>query len=436
MEKTAETANDPTRAQAVLDALDDVLPEVDGLYQDLHRHPELSLQEQRTAGKAAERFRRAGFDVTEGVGGTGVVALLRNGDGPVVMLRADMDALPVQEQTGLDYASEVTATDNNGATVPVMHACGHDAHTSCMTGAAALLARGREHWRGTVMIIAQPAEEIFAGAPAMVRDGLYTRFPRPDVILGQHILPFPATTVAHRAGPTMAAALTLGVTVYGQGGHGSMPQATIDPVVIAAHIVTRLQTIVAREIAPAEHAVVTVGKLQAGTRGNVIADEARMEINVRSFNDRVQAHVMEAIKRIVRAEAEAGRSPREPDFEVLTETIVTDNDAVTVDRARAAHTSYFGGERVIDMPKVSGSEDFPQFGNAAVGGFEGPDIPYAYWGVGTVGSEAWEQASGETLEDKFTSLPVNHSPFFAPERESTLRTSVEAMTVGALSFLA
>lgn len=422
-------------AQSVLEPLQALIPDLESLYRDLHAHPELSLQETRTAAEAARQLREAGCEVTEGIGGTGVAGVIENGPGPVVMLRADMDALPVEERTGLPYASQATGRNGKGETVPVMHACGHDAHVTCLVGTARLMARSRNAWKGTLLLVVQPAEEIFEGANAMVEDGLFTRFPRPEVILGQHVLPFPAGMVGHRAGPTMAAAVTLGVTVHGKGGHGSMPHSTVDPVVIAAHIVTRLQTIVSREMNPSDRTVVTVGSLHAGTQGNVIPDQAYMEVNVRSFDDAVHAHIVDSIKRIVRAEAEAGRAPREPEFTVLTETIVTDNDEDSVARVRAAHQVSFGEDRVFEMPMLTGSEDFPEFGRSGEGRFPGPDIPYAYWGVGTVDAGTWSRAEGRTLEQKIASLPVNHSPFFAPAPRETLQTGVQALTSAALAYL-
>src|SRR5690242_13103034 len=260
----------------VLRNLDELLPDLEALYKDVHSHPELSMQETRTAGLAADRLRAAGYEVTTGVGKTGVVGLLRNGDGPTVMLRADMDALPVEEATGLPYASKVTATDHEGKTVPVGHMCGHDMHVTWLLGATKLLAEARTTWRGTLMAVFQPGEETAQGAEAMIGDGLFKRFPKPDVVLGQHVMVGPAGTVAGRAGAITSAADSMQIRLFGRGAHGSMPQASIDPVVMAAATVMRLQTIVSREVAAAESAVVTVGALQAGTKENVIPDEEAM----------------------------------------------------------------------------------------------------------------------------------------------------------------
>src|SRR3954467_15640802 len=285
-----------------------------GFYRDLHAHPELSGHEHETAAKAAARLERAGFAVTTGVGGTGVVGVLANGDGPTVMLRADMDALPVQEATGLPYASTVTATDPSGTEVPVMHACGHDMHVAWLAGATALLAGARNAWQGTVLAVFQPAEETAQGAQAMIHDGLFDRFPKPEVILGQHVMPAPAGAIGYRPGVTQAAADSLEVRLFGRGAHGSMPESSVDPVVMAAATVLRLQTIVSRETAASQAAVVTIGALQAGTKDNVIPDEALLKLNVRTFDDRVRTHVLDAIRRIVEAEAAASGAPRPPEI--------------------------------------------------------------------------------------------------------------------------
>src|SRR6185503_17115307 len=273
-------------------------------------HPELSMQETRTAGIAADRLRGAGYEVTDGIGQTGVVGLLRNGEGPTVMLRADMDALPVREQTGLPYASTQTATDSSGKTVPVMHACGHDMHVTWLMGAASLLADARDTWKGTLMLVFQPAEETGRGAQAMVDGGLITRFPRPDVILGQHVMVGPAGSIGSRAGVITSAADSLQIRMFGRGAHGSMPHASVDPVVMAAATVLRLQTIVSRELAASEAAVVTVGALQAGDKENVIPDEAVIKLNVRTFDENVRTRVLAAITRIVNAEAAASGAPK------------------------------------------------------------------------------------------------------------------------------
>src|SRR5437763_7787692 len=280
--------SDGSASDSILRGLHDALDDLEALYKDIHSHSELSMQEKRTAGLAAERLRAAKFDVIEGVGETGVVGVLRNGEGPTVMLRADMDALPVQEATGLPYASTVTATDRDGNTVPVAHACGHDMHVAWLVGATTLFARARDAWRGTLLAVFQPAEETAEGAQAMIDDGLFTRFPKPAVVLGQHVMVGSAGVLSSRARVITSAADSLQIRLFARGAHGSMPQASIDPVVMPAATVLRLHTIVSRELAPAEAAVVTIGALQAGTKENVIPDEALLKLNVRTFDEGVR----------------------------------------------------------------------------------------------------------------------------------------------------
>ena len=406
------------------------------LYRQLHQHPELPFQEYETSARLAEALEGLGYEVTRGVGGTGVVALLRNGEGPTVMLRGDMDALPIEEATGLDFASRETAVAEDGNEVPLMHACGHDLHSSCVVGAASVMAGLRERWSGTLMLICQPAEEIFGGARAMLDDGLYTRFARPDVVLGQHNMPALAGTVGHIAGGAMAACTNLAVTIHGAGGHGSMPAQTVDPVVIAAHVVTRLQSIVSREVPPEETVVVTVGKLHAGTQANIIPHSAELEINIRSFDNTLHRQVVDAIERIIRAECEAGRSPRPPEFRVLNETIALHNDPLAVEQVRRAHTEQFGEASLYAMPRLNGSEDFPFFGNAEAGGFDGEDIPCVYWFIGATPAERWAETPGKGVTEKMRHLEMPHSPYYFPGNAVTLRTGIEAMASGALAYLA
>lgn len=297
--------NTNTPSAAALEDVSGLLPELEALYTDVHAHPELAFQETRTADLAARRLHTAGFDVTTGVGKTGVVGVLHNGDGPTVMLRADMDALPVEEDTGVPYASRVKATDGDGKTVPVMHACGHDMHVTWLAGAATLLAQVRATWRGVVMAVFQPAEEIGRGAQEMIDDGLFQRFPKPDVVLGQHLMVGPAGAIGWRSGVVTSAGDSFQIKLFGRGAHGSMPQASIDPVVMASAAVMRLQGIVSRELAATEAAVVTVGSIQAGTKENVIPGEATIKLNVRTFDEGVRKRVLAAIERIVKAEAAA-----------------------------------------------------------------------------------------------------------------------------------
>ncbi len=409
---------------------------VQSLYRQLHQTPELPFQEHKTSARLADTLERYGYEVNRNIGGTGVVALLRNGEGPTVMLRGDMDALPIKEETGLEFASSETAVAENGETVPLMHACGHDLHSSCIVGAAAVMAGLKEQWSGTLMLICQPAEEIFGGAKAMLDDDLYRRFSRPDIILGQHNMPALAGTIGHREGSAMAACTNLAVTIHGNGGHGSMPAQTVDPVVIAAHVVTRLQSIVSREVPPEETVVVTVGKLHAGTQANIIPHSAELEINIRSFDDALHRQVVTSIERIICAECEAGRSPKPPEIRVLNETIALHNDPMAIEHVRRAHAEHFGNANLYAMPRLNASEDFPLFGNAKAGGFSGEDIPYVYWFIGATPAARWAETSGTSVSQKMRHLEMPHSPYYFPGNDVTLRTGIEAMAVGALAYLA
>ena len=406
--------------------LPNLLPGLETLYTDLHAHPELSMQETRTAGLAATHLRKAGFEVTTGVGGTGVVGLLRNGDGPVVMLRADMDALPVAEATGLPYASKVTAKDKDGHSVPVMHACGHDMHVTCLVGAAAQLAQAREHWRGTVMAVFQPAEETGTGAQAMIDDGLFKRFPKPDIVLGQHVMVGVAGTISGRAGVITSAGDSLQIRLFGRGAHGSMPQASIDPVVMAAATVLRLQTIVSRELAATEAAVVTIGALQAGTKENVIPDEAIIKLNVRTFDEGVRQRVLAAITRIVNAEAAASGAPKPPEITQLDHYALVVNDADANQKVGDAFRRYFPEGRVEKTLPTSASEDFGCFGAQ----WKAPSV---FWFIGGTDAEVYAKAQAA---GRLNDLPTNHNPEFAPVIEPTLRTGVEALVVATRAWLA
>ena len=288
------------------------LADLTGIYRDLHAHPELSFAEHRTAGVVAARLRDLGYQTTTGVGRTGVVGVRANGNGPTVLLRADMDALPVLERTGLDYASTVRAAGADGKDGPVMHACGHDAHVTCLLGAAAVLVGDMSNWSGTLLLVFQPAEEVGEGAQAMIDDGLFDRFGLPDVVLGQHVAPLPAGLLGVTSGPAFAAADSLRVVLHGRGGHGSRPESAVDPVLMAAATVQRLHAIVSRELPAADAAVVTVGALHAGTAPNVISDQAELLLSVRSFNQTVRGKVLRAIERIVTAEAAASGAPAAP----------------------------------------------------------------------------------------------------------------------------
>ncbi len=305
---------------------DGMAPELLEIYKDLHRHPELSMQERRTAGIAADYIEKLGYAVTRAVGVTGVVGLLRNGDGPTVMLRGDMDALPMAEDTGLPYASQATATDTDGQQVGVAHSCGHDLHVTWLLGAARVLAESRDAWQGTAMVVFQPGEEVAEGARRMVEDWDRAGLPHPDVILGQHVMVGPAGTVSYRSGVILSAGDSLKVKLFGRGSHGSQPQTSIDPVIMAASTTLRLQTIVSREVSPLDSAVLTVGSLQAGTKENIIPDDATIKLNMRTYNEDVRDHMLKAVKRICRAECEASNAPRPPEFTTLSSYPLTDND--------------------------------------------------------------------------------------------------------------
>jgi len=418
-------ASNPNGAEPVLNGLSSLIPNLEALYKDVHAHPELSMQETRTAGLAADRLRAAGYEVTTGVGKTGVVGLLRNGDGPTVMLRADMDALPIEEATGLPYASKIKMKDRQGNMVPVGHMCGHDMHVTWLTGATALFAQARAAWKGTLMAVFQPGEETAEGAQAMIDDGLFKRFPEPVVILGQHVMVGPAGAVAGRTGAITSAADSLQIRLFGRGAHGSMPQSSIDPVVMAAATVMRLQTIVSREIAAAEAAVVTVGVLQAGTKENVIPDEALIKLNVRTFDEGVRKRVLAAIERIVNAEAAASGAPRPPEITTLDHYPLNVNDAEASKRVVDAFRRHFPAERVRQTGPAPASEDFGSFGTEW-------HVPSVFWFVGGTDPDVYAKAK---KAGRLNELPVNHSPLFAPVIHPTLQTGVETLVVAAEAWL-
>jgi amidohydrolase len=359
----------PNSASIVLTNLGKLLPDLEPLYKDIHAHPELSMHETRTAGIAADRLRKAGYEVATGVGKTGVVGLLRNGEGPTVMLRADMDALPIAENTGLSYASKVMATDAEGIIVPVGHMCGHDMHVAWLVGAATLLSQARDAWKGTLMAVFQPGEETAQGAQAMIDDGLLERFPTPDVVLGQHVMVGPAGSVAGSAGPITSAADSLQIRLFGRGAHGSMPQASIDPLVMAASVVMRLQTVVSREVAATDAAVLTVGVLQAGTKENVIPDDAVIKLNVRTFDAGVRKHVLAAIERIVNAEAEASGALRKPEITPLDRYPLNVNDETASKRIAEAFRAYFPADRVKHTGARAGERGFRLLRHRVAGAF-------------------------------------------------------------------
>lgn len=411
---------------SISEAAKEIASRLEPIYKDLHRNPELSLGEHRTAGIVAEALGSLGLEVISSVGGTGVVGILRNGDGPVVMLRADMDALPVLEDTGLDYASTARGTDPDGNDVPVMHACGHDMHVTALLGAVELLKQGSTRWKGTVVAAFQPAEEVAVGARAMVSDGLFDRAPRPSVVLGQHVAPLPAGMLGLHSGAAFAGADQLTITMHGRGGHGSRPETTIDPVVMAAATVMRLQSVIAREVAGGDSAVLTVGQIHAGTKHNIIPNEAVMGLSVRSSTVEVRERLMSGIERIVKAEAAASGAEREPEI-VLEESLpVLVNDPAATARTRAAFHATFTQQAVMDPGPVTGSEDVGIISDAA-------GVPLCYWLLG--GADPTQFAAAEAAGTMDRDIPSNHSPHFAPLINPTLETGIVALAVAATKWL-
>ncbi|MBT2517020.1 amidohydrolase [Streptomyces sp. ISL-90] len=400
--------------------------DLEATYRDLHANPELSFQEHRTAGIVADQLRSFGYDVTTGIGTTGVLGLLRNGDGPTVLLRADMDALPVEEATGLPYASTARGIDHEGNDVPVMHACGHDVHVTCLLGAAEQLAGERAVWQGTLAVVFQPGEEWGGGAGAMVNDGLYDRMPKPDVVLGQHVAPLPAGFAAVRAGVAFASSDTMTIVLHGSGGHGSRPETTVDPIVMAASTIMRLQTVVSREIAATDGAVVTVGQVHSGTKNNIIPSQARLGLTVRTFDDTVRVRVLAAIERIVKAEAAASGAMTEPEVHYDDHYPRTVNDEAATARTAAALRRLLGDERVLDPGVVSGSEDVSVLATSA-------GAPLCYWLLGGADPALFAdfQTTGRLPDD----LPSNHSPKFAPVIEPTLTVGVSTLVTAAREWL-
>ncbi|MGB9034332.1 MAG: M20 family metallopeptidase [Paeniglutamicibacter sp.] len=402
--------------QAVFSSLEKQLEWQRELYRHFHRHPELGLQEHETSERIAAELGTLGYEIQR-IGGTGVVGVLANGDGPVVLARADMDALPVTEDTGLEYSSTVAG---------VMHACGHDMHMATLLGAAKVLADHRDAWSGTHIALFQPAEETAAGARAMVADGLVDKLPRPDVALAQHVMPMEAGMIGTTAGPILSAGDSLKITVHGRGAHGSMPHNSVDPVVLAASIVLKLQTIVSRETRPGQFAVVTVGASNAGTTANIIPDRAELRLNIRTYDTELRKHVMASIERIVRGECAAAGSPKEPEFEYYDQFPLTSNDAEVNETVTRAFTEHFPDGQVHRADPATASEDFSTIPDAF-------GIPYTYWTVGCVPAEAYRKAvaSGTVSSD----IPANHSPFFAPAIDPTLETATRTQVIAALAYL-
>jgi hippurate hydrolase len=402
---------------AIVDEVNAVYSQSDALYLYIHRHPELSFHEQQTAAKLASGLRELGYDVSTGIGRTGVVGVLKNGNGPVVMLRTELDALPVEEKTGLPYASTVRTKDDNGADVGVAHACGHDIHMAAWMATARIMANARNHWRGTLVMIGQPAEELGGGARAMLTDGLFTRFPRPDYAVAVHDdARYPAGIIGYHAGPILANVDTVSITIYGQGGHGARPETTIDPIVIAARTVLTLQTIVSRETSPLDPAVVTVGSIHGGTRPNIIPPEVKLELTVRSFTEPVRQHLLSAIDRITKAEAAAAGAPKEPLIKRSEPAYSLVNDPEMAKRVTAALMRELGPERLRDVPPEMAAEDFSEYQRAGV--------PTLMLRIGAV-----EQTKYDTAMKSGSALPSLHSPLFAPDREPTIKAAAAAEVV-------
>ncbi len=393
------------------------------LYIEIHENPELSGQETKTADRIADRLRSAGFEVTQHVGGTGVVAILRNGPGPTIMLRTELDALPVEEKTGLSYASTVHAKDADGHEVPVMHACGHDLHMAALVATAEIMAHSKDSWHGTLMLIGQPAEETIAGAEGMVKDGLFTRFPKPDVAVALHVSnALPAGMASITPGVFTSNADSIRIVIYGRGGHGAKPDATIDPIVIAARTILSLQTIVAREVAPGEMAVVTVGYIHAGTKNNIIPDQAELGLTVRTFKQSVRDQVLAAITRITKAEAVAAGAPKEPAIDRYESTDSVYNNPALAERMRAPLEAALGKSNVVIGPPNTASEDFSVFTEQGV--------PSFYFGLGGADPQKFAEAKAAG-----TQLPSNHSPLFAPDVDPSLHAAIEAEVAVLRSLL-
>ena len=413
-------AADPWRAPSP-QQIDAIYPQMRVLYEDLHRNPELSLHEEKTAAKIADQLRKLGYDVTTGVGKTGVVGVLKNGPGPVVMIRAELDALPVLEKTELAYASHATTHNDQDVEVPVMHACGHDLHMSVGMGTAALLAQHKDRWHGTFIYVGQPAEERIQGATAMLKDGLFTRFPKPDFVFAIHDTSFePAGKVAYVAGYAMSNADSVDVTIYGKGGHGSAPELTIDPIVIAARTILSWQTIISREKSAQDPGVITVGTIHGGTKNNIIPDEVKLQLTVRSYKDEVRQHLLAAIERIADGEAAAAGAEKKPTVTRVEGVSAVYNDPATTERVVNALESALGKGNVVQGIPIMASDDFAEYGRAGV--------PSVMLSLGAV-------LAAETAQKNREVLPGPHSSLFAPDEEPSLKTGILVETTAVLELL-
>ncbi|MGR4892152.1 amidohydrolase [Sphingopyxis sp. LARHCG72] len=420
----------PAAAQTLGGEVQKQMPSLMTIYKDLHANPELSFMEVRSAGILAAEARKLGFEVTEKVGGTGVVAVMKNGPGPVVLVRADMDGLPVTEQTGLPGASKVRVTTKEGVETGVMHACGHDTHMTAWIGVARLMAANKAKWSGTLVMIGQPAEERGAGARMMLADGLYTRFPKPEYVLAFHdAAQFPAGMIGYTPGYALANVDSVDITVKGVGGHGAYPQTTKDPIVLASRIVGALQTLVSREISPLDSAVVTVGSFHAGAKHNIISDEAKLQLTVRSYSDEVRDHLLDGIARIAKGEAIAAGMPDDKMPVVTVQkdeyTPATFNTPEFTEEMAAFLKTSFGNDRVVQMPPVMGGEDFSRFGR------EDKSIKSLIVWVGGV-----PQAEYDAAKKEGRTLPSLHSPFWAPDAPAVISTATEALTAMSMKLMA
>lgn len=403
----------------------EILPNLAAIYTDLHSTPELSMQEVNTAAKMASLLSAFGFEVTTGVGRTGVVGVLQNGTGPVVMLRADMDALPVYEENDFPYASKVSVPGSDGKNVPVMHACGHDMHMTCLIGAARVLSSIRTKWNGTLVAVFQPAEETSEGAREMIKDGFFSRFPRPDIILGQHVINSPAGTVNLPLNAATSTGDSIQIRLIGRGSHGAMPENSIDPVIMAASTVLRLQTIVSREVPADEAVVLTIGSLQAGTKENIIPEEAILKVNVRTYNRKIREQVLESIKRIVNAEASASGAATPPEFTTINHFAIVQNDRGAANKLTAAFQKHFSDKSVKNLKPTKMSDDFGEFSDAS-------GVPALYWFIGSTDPEIYAKLEAE---NRLAQLPANHNPKFAPLIHPTIELGVQTLIVGALEWL-
>lgn len=418
--------NDTTgRVRSIIGKNRPDLGSFEAVYKDLHQHPELGTQESRTSSIVAKHLQEVGYTVVDRIGGHGLVGILENGQGPTIMFRADMDALPIREETGVQWASQVESVDTDGEKKPVMHACGHDMHVTSAMAVSTLLAQARSEWKGTLLMLFQPDEEHGAGAQAMLDDGLYTKVPKPDVVFGQHISSLKTGIVRIKPGVFMASADTLKVTVFGRGAHGARPQDSIDPIVLAASIILRLQTVVAREIAPSDVASVTCASIHGGKAHNVIPYEVEFFLNIRTFNDAVREEVIGAVKRIIKGEAIASGVQKEPTIETVGNFPLTVNDEATAHKIDALFRSYFGEQNVLECPLVVASEDFSLLATSI-------GVRSAFWNFGSIDTKTWSEYERTGNKEL---IPQPHQNTFCPEVSTTLRTAVDAMSLVLLEHL-